>query len=61
MGEEGGEHLVGDVVVSGDVEEGVGEGVGAAGEASEGGGDGRGEGVAVADGFAVGYEELCSG
>ena len=42
MGEECGKHLVGDVVVCGDVEEGVGQGVGGAGETGEGCGDGGG-------------------
>lgn len=60
MGEEGGEHLVGDVVVRGDVEEGVREGVGRAGDPGESCGDGGGYGIGVADDFAVSDEELCS-
>lgn len=61
MREEGGEHLVRDVVVRGDVEKGVREGVGGAGETGERRGYGGDYGTGVADGFAVNDEELFSG
>ena len=59
-GEESGEHFVADVVVGGDVEERVGEGVGGAGEGGEGAAEGGGESCGVCELGAVLDEELCS-